>query len=274
MGVDYFGNIRKMKVEYRGREEDVEYILPLGAEAIPLNAHIGTSIEIQYAHEINCVHCGRKTQRSYFQGYCYPCYLTLPQTDDCILHPERCRAHQGESRDMAWSEEHCLQDHFVYLALSTEVKVGVTRSSQIPVRWIDQGAWKAVKLAKTPNRYLAGMIEVALKRHLTDKTNWRNMLQNRGNEGVDLIRERDKVLEFLPSTYQKYVVEGADVWEIKYPAGSLPKKVKSVNLDNAGRFRGILSGIKGQYLMLESGEVFNVRRHGGYKVSIHFGAAQ
>lgn len=263
--MEYRGNLRKMISTYEGPERVVQYELPADGKVVHVNELAGHDIRLEYDHEIHCIHCGRHTQRSYFQGYCYPCFITLPQTDDCILRPERCRAHLGESRDMEWSRQHCLQDHFVYLALTTDTKVGVTRASQVPVRWIDQGAWKAIQIARTPNRHLAGTIEVALKKHLTDRTDWRKMLRLEGDARVDLQKEKEKIYPFIPEKLKKYYLEERSVWEFKYPLERYPQKVSPVNLNMQDVVEGILLGIKGQYWIFEDGKVLNIRKHGGYR---------
>ena len=149
----------------------------------------------RFLDEINCISCGPRTNKSFGQGFCYRCFITVPETSECVLRPELCQAHLGISRDMEWSKNHCLTEHYVYLAISSELKVGITRASQIPTRWIDQGASKAIKLASTPNRYLAGKIEVELKKFMSDKTNWQRMLQNKTVENVNLIEEKQKAWE-------------------------------------------------------------------------------
>ena len=169
---------------------------------------------------------------------------------------------------MDWSEKHCLQDHFVYLAVSSGLKVGVTRSSQIPTRWIDQGAWRAIKLAKTPNRYIAGNIEVELKKHMQDKTNWRNMLTDKFDRDIDLIITKDKTAGLMPPEMQDYITLDDEIYEFEYPVLYFPGKVNSINLDKISRFSGKLIGIKGQYLIFEDGYVINIRKYGGYKLSL------
>ena len=158
--------------------ESVKYILSLGDDKIIMNDLIGKIISFKWTGKIICISCGNNINKSFAQGFCYPCFLKVPQTSECILRPELCQAHEGITRDMDWARQHCLQDHFVYLAISSGLKVGVTRSEQIPTRWIDQGAWKAIRLSKTPNRYIAGLIEVALKAHVSDRTQWQRMLKN------------------------------------------------------------------------------------------------
>ena len=252
-------------------ETEVKYFLNLGAENIEMNTLLGKQVSFTYLEKIHCVRCGRVTRKSFAQGYCYPCFTTAPETGDCILRPELCQAQEGISRDMKWSEEHCLQDHFVYLALSSGVKVGVTRSTQIPTRWIDQGAWKAIRLARTPNRYLAGRIEIALKAHMSDKTNWRRMLTNNLAQNIDLKEEKEKASRLLDEEFASYIVPDNQVTEIPYPVLQYPEKVSSLGFDKTKFIDGILSGIKGQYLMFEDSSVLNIRKHGGYLVAMNHG---
>jgi hypothetical protein len=261
------GNLSKMGVELG---ETVQYSLRLDTEIIDMNDLIGKDIALNYHDVINCVRCGRKTNKSFAQGYCYPCFTTAPETSECVLRPELCQAQEGISRDMKWSESHCLQDHYVYLALSSGLKVGVTRSSQVPTRWIDQGAWQAIKLARTPNRNLAGQIEVSLKQHMSDKTNWRHMLTNKIAKGIDLGAEKRRASDLLPADLAQYIIPEDDITEINYPVTSYPEKVKSAGFDKTKFIEGKLSGIKGQYLIYEDDTVLNIRKHGGYLVSLEY----
>lgn len=262
----YTGNLLKMKTEL---DTPVRYSLTLGGEEISMNDLIGKHIRIESKHQINCIKCGRITKTSFAQGYCYPCFTTAPETEECVLRPELCLAHEGQARDMEYAKEHCLIDHIVYLAISSGLKVGVTRISQDPTRWIDQGAWKAIRLAITPNRYLAGSIEVALKSHMNDKTNWRNMLTNKLAEDINLVEEKDKAIELLHHDFQEYATDNDEIIEINYPVEKYPEKVKSISLDKVPEIDDTLSGIKGQYLIFESGKVFNIRKHNGYLVDLH-----
>ncbi|RLD56982.1 MAG: DUF2797 domain-containing protein [Bacteroidetes bacterium] len=259
------GTISKMKSTYKN---PIQYHLPLGDELVDMNELIGKEIEFEFSGEIHCVSCGKITNKSFAQGYCYPCFVSVPETSECILRPELCRAHEGISRDMKWSENHCLQDHYVYLAVSSGLKVGVTRSTQVPTRWIDQGAWKAIKLAKTPNRYLAGAIEVVLKAYMSDKTSWQKMLKNDIAQGIDLEDEKQKAWELLDEDLQQYIVDDDEIMEIEYPVATYPAKVKSLNFDKSPTIKGKLAGIKGQYLIFEDNSVLNIRRHTGYKVKL------
>ena len=156
----------------------IQYELMFGEKLVCMNDFIKKYIILKHENEISCIDCGRKTTKSFAQGFCYPCLISAPETSECILRPQLCQAHEGIARDMEWAENNCLQDHFVYLAISSGVKVGVTRSAQIPTRWMDQGAWQAIRLSKTPNRYKAGLIEIALKEYISDRTQWQRMLKN------------------------------------------------------------------------------------------------
>ncbi|MFC2086102.1 DUF2797 domain-containing protein [Bacteroidota bacterium] len=257
------GNLIKMKTHH---ENPVVYQLELGGSTISLNELIGKNIRFEFQNEINCLSCGRRTKKSFAQGYCYPCFISIPETEECVLRPELCLAHEGIARDMEYAQKHCLNDHFVYLAVSSGLKVGVTRSSQIPTRWIDQGAIRAIKLARTPNRYTAGLIEVALKRNMADKTNWRNMLTNKIDDLVDLLVEKNKVINLLNSDLKIYRDSDDQVYVFHYPVNEYPQKVSSLNFDKTQVIEGVLQGIKGQYLIFENNEVINIRKFGGYKV--------
>jgi len=263
------GNLLKMVSEL---QKTAHYYLHLGSEKWHMNDLIGMNVEIKYHHRINCIRCGRKTSKSFFQGYCYPCFIKAPETDECIVHPEKCQAHEGISRDMEWSKTHCLIDHYVYLAISSGLKVGVTRHTQIPTRWIDQGAHEAVKLAKAPNRHIAGLIEVDLKQYLADKTNWQQMLKNQVKKPVDLLEAKEEASRKLSPDLQSYLLkEENEVTHIHYPVQAYPEKVKSISLDKTDHYQGKLTGIKGQYLMFEDNAVFNVRKHNGYWVTFRAG---
>ena len=124
-------NLLKMKAAYNN---PVQYSMNTGSEEINMNLLLGKKLSIHYLHKINCIKCGRLTKTSFAQGYCYPCFISAPETEDCVLRPELCKAHEGLARDMDYAAGHCLIDHFVYLAISGGLKVGVTRNTQIPVR--------------------------------------------------------------------------------------------------------------------------------------------
>jgi len=259
------GNLIKLKSELKS---PVDYYLNLADNEYYVNDFLGKNITIQFQHEINCIHCGNKTNKSFSQGYCYPCFTKIPQTDEGVLRPELNRAHEGISRDMEWSKANDLIDHFVYLSVTSEVKVGVTRHTQIPTRWIDQGAEYAIKLAKTPYRQLAGLIEVELKSYLNDKTNWRKMLSGKVEDIPNLLMLKDEYANYLPDEYQEFISDDDEITHIEYPVLKYPKKVNSINLDTTPLFKAKLEGIKGQYLIFDEGSVLNIRKHNGYKVTL------
>ena len=248
--------------------EAVNYYLEVENDFLNLNQLLGRTVEIRF-EGYQCMNCG-KEKKIFRQGFCYECFYESAQVGDWIMKPELSTAHLGiQDRDLVYEEKVQLQPHIVYLALSSEVKVGVTRKTQVPTRWIDQGATQAISIVEVPNRYLAGITEVALKNHYADKTNWRKMLQN-DVEQVDLIAERLKVENLIPSEVQEYFyLQKNDLYEMHYPVLEYPKKINSLSLEKTPSFQGKLSGIKGQYLIFEDGTVFNVRSSEGYVVQIN-----
>jgi hypothetical protein len=259
------GKLEKMSVEHT---DPVSYLLRLGDTTVRMNEFIGREITINFTGEIRCIICDRLTPKAYGQGFCYPCFRDAPENSECIVRPELCRGHLGEGRDPDWEEEHHNKPHAVYLALSSAVKVGVTRWTQIPTRWIDQGAAEAIVVAKTPYRALAGEIEVAGKALFTDRTNWQRMLKDERPEGVDLLAERDRLLTELPKELAAYAVSDSAPVAMHYPLEIAPEKVKSVNLDKQPILTGSLSGIRGQYLVFDEGIVINIRRYSGYVIQL------
>ncbi len=260
-------NLLKMRTELNS---PVDYYFLLKNEELLVNNFIGREIHLKWSGQINCIKCGNKTKKSFAQGYCYPCFISVPETAPCILKPELCEAHLGISRDTEWSEQNCLTNHYVYLALSSGIKVGVTRAIQVPTRWMDQGAVKAVKFAKTPNRHLAGLIEIDLKKYMSDKTSWQKMLKNDINFDTDLLSEKEKAKKLLRSDLSQYITDDDEIYEINYPVKKYPVKIKSINLEKTPEFSGTLVGIKGQYLIFEGGFVINIRKYGGYRVVLEY----
>lgn len=263
--MEYTGQIKKMHTQLA---DEVIYELPIGNEMVNMNQFIGQEITLTYQNKIECIKCGRETVKSFNQGFCYPCFKNAPEAADWIIHPERSQAHLGiEDRDLEFEKSVQLKPHVVYLSLTSGIKIGITRAPQVPTRWIDQGAVQAIKLAVTPNRYLAGMIEVSLKAHLDDKTNWRKMLMNLHPE-IDLIAKKEEVKNLLDEEYHQYIEEKDEVLDINFPVTAYPVKVKSIGFDKVPEYTGVLKGIKGQYLLFENGIVLNIRKHGGYIISL------
>ena len=254
-----------MRAEFKA---PIQYSALLSDQIMPLNEHIGSLISLKWNGVINCVKCGNQTKKSFFQGFCYPCFINAPESSECILKPELCQAHEGVSRDMEWAERHCLSDHYVYLSLTSGIKVGVTRHTQIPTRWIDQGAVKALKIAKTPNRYLAGVIEVALKKFVSDRTAWQRMLKNEVVLETNLYEYREKLKNELNDELGKYILNDEHELFLKYPVEKYPHKIKSINLDKIKEYTGQLNGIKGQYLYIDDQYVINMRKYSGYFFNI------
>ncbi|MEJ2142987.1 MAG: DUF2797 domain-containing protein [Gammaproteobacteria bacterium] len=269
----YTGNITKMVTALN---KTVKYTLPIGDNSAPMNELIGSNIKLIYNNEINCIYCGRKTNKSFNQGYCYPCFRSLAQCDTCIIKPEQCHYFEGTCREPEWGEEHCMQDHFVYLANSSGIKVGITRGSQIPTRWMDQGASQALPIFKVKNRLISGQLEVILKNHVADKTDWRKMLKGEAEP-----KELSSIRDELVSISEKEItaldkklgdgglqfLENEEQVEISYPVETYPTKVTSFNFDKTAEVSGVLNGIKGQYLILDSG-VLNIRKFGGYNITM------
>ncbi|WP_027160169.1 DUF2797 domain-containing protein [Methylobacter luteus] len=265
------GQLRKMRTQL---DNPVRYELPLTDQLIALNPLIGKPVRLVYTGRIFCVHCGRQTKKSFSQGYCYPCFTTLAQCDMCIMKPETCHYEAGTCREPSWAAEFCFQPHIVYLANSSGIKVGITRHNQVPTRWIDQGAVQALPILKVQSRYISGLVEVAIARHVSDKTSWQQMLKNHA-EPVDLTAKRDELIvvckaelaeiseRFGPQAIEFLTHE--QVVDIHYPVDNYPVKVKSFNLDTQPEVSGVLHGIKGQYLMLDTG-VINIRKFTGYEV--------
>jgi len=260
------GNIQKMRTSIAN--DEIKYALHLNGEEVDMNDLLGKAITLEFQNQINCIACGKKTSKSFAQGFCYSCFQTAPEAEECVLHPEKCRAHLGEARDPEFAEKHCLIPHYVYLAVSSGVKVGITRHTQIPTRWIDQGASKAVIIAEVPNRHIAGVLEVFLKAYFADKTNWRSMLKNEVADSIDIIAEKKKAIDVLPAELKKYAVVQDEVLELNYPVKTFPTKPKSLSFDKETTVQGVLNGIKGQYLLLDEDRVLNVRKHNGYLVHL------
>ena len=262
--MEFTGQISKM-VPSIGNP--IEYVLPIGEKKLILNKYIGELIQIKFNDEIRCINCNNKIKKTYMQGYCYPCFISLPQTEDCVFKPHLCKAHLGEARDMDWAKNNCLVSTYVYLSLTSNLKVGVTRHSHIPSRWIDQGAHYAIRFAKTPNRYLAGLIESEISKYISDRTQWRRMILGQYDE-LDLIDKKNDLHEYLPNNLEKYYLNDENIVELKYPIINNLEKIKSFNIEKFKTINKKLIGIKGQYLMFDDNHVLNVRKYTGYNFTI------
>ena len=260
--MQFEGHLQKMKAELA---QVVNYHSPLAEHTFALNPLIGQPMRLSFLGKIHCVACGKETKKSWQQGYCYPCTIKLAECDMCIVKPELCHYAQGTCRDPQWGENHCMKPHVVYLANSSGAKVGITRASQVPTRWIDQGAVSALPIFKVPSRLASGLVETQLAQHIPDKTHWQRMLKGQP-EAIDLVALRAELLSRLGDSLLEQVEPlVAPVVTIQYPVEKYPEKVKSLGLDKVPVIEDTLVGIKGQYLMFASG-VINLRNHAGYLV--------
>lgn len=264
------GTLKKMITEWHN---PVSYYLSLSEKQILLNQFLGKKIFLDYLGTIHCIQCGRQTQKSFQQGFCFPCYRRLLECNLCIIHPEKCRYYQGICLPGDWAHAHCIQPHVVYLANSSGLKVGITRETQIPTRWIDQGATQGLVIFRVQNRYQAGLVETTIKQHMSDKTNWQIMLKSNNNplplfeKFVEIQSLIQAELEQLMQQYAGEIQRTGDVEEvmITYPVQHYPQKITVLNFDKTPHIEGILQGIKGQYLLLDTG-VISIRKFAGYLI--------
>ncbi len=269
-----YGTLSKMKSTL---SDTVDYQLPVGDALIPLNPLLGNRLSLNFTGNIYCSACGRKTKKSFSQGYCFPCMKSLARCDMCIMRPETCHFDQGTCREPDWAQENCMISHYVYLANTSGLKVGITRYSQIPTRWVDQGASQALPIFSVATRKVSGQVEIALANYMADKTNWRAILKGE-SEPLDLERlARESIprigqqLNAIRSEMGEEAVKPLDcqIQEIRYPVLEYPDKIVSHNFDKQAQLEGELMGIKGQYLIFDSG-VINIRKFTAYEVEMEF----
>ncbi len=267
------GAVRKM---VGSLAEPVAYQLPIGDEQVPMNEWLGKTVSLRALGDIHCVHCGRRTNKSFNQGYCYPCFKKLAQCDTCIMSPEKCHYAEGTCREPAWGEQFCMTEHVVYLANSSGLKVGITRASQIPTRWIDQGASQALPILRVATRQQSGLVEDLIRQQVADKTNWRTLLKGEPPQ-LDMLAERDRLLgpaaEGIAELQQRFGLQAiqplldAQPLSISYPVLEYATKPQSANLEKEPLLEGTLLGIKGQYLLLDTA-VINIRKYTAYSLSV------
>lgn len=267
------GALSKMSVQLG---EPAQYSFRLNEEQVPVNPLIGKTLRLEYLGAINCTHCGRKTNKSFSQGYCYPCFKKLPQCDVCIMSPEKCHHELGTCRDPQWGMDFCMTDHVVYLANSSGIKVGITRATQLPTRWLDQGASQALPIMRVATRQQSGLVEDLLRSQVADRTNWRALLKGDA-EAMDLVQARENIFdacaEGLQALQQRFGLQAiqpvadAQTVEIRYPVEAYPTKIVSLDLEKTPVVEGTLKGIKGQYLILDTG-VINIRKFTAYQLAI------
>ncbi len=268
------GTLSKMKSSLG---QDVNYSLLVGDKEITLNSLIGNKITLTHTGKIICCSCGKVTKKSYSQGHCFPCMKKLASCDMCIMKPETCHYAQGTCREPSWGDDNCMVPHYVYLSNTSALKVGITRYTQIPTRWIDQGATQGLTILKVKNRHISGLVEVALAKFIADKTNWRNMLKGDNNQldlksySEQLLPEIQNELLAVTKQYGNDAIEylSAETQDIHYPVEQFPTKITSHNFDKNPVVEGVLQGIKGQYLIFDTG-VINIRKLTSYEVVINY----
>lgn len=267
------GAVSKMQIAL---DEPAQYSFRLDDQQHALNALIGETLRLEFLGAINCLHCERSIKKSYAQGYCWPCFRSLARCDTCIMSPEKCHYDAGTCREPEWAQEFCMTDHFVYLANSTGVKVGITRANQLPTRWLDQGAIQAVPIFRVATRQQSGFVEDALRSQVGDRTNWRALL--RGDvEPVNLLEVRDQIIDScedaILALQERFGLQAiqpitdVDVLDMAYPVEAYPEKIVSFNLDKNPVAEGTLTGIKGQYLLFDTG-VINIRKYTAYQLAV------
>ena len=268
------GTLSKLNTSLNSVDE-VQYQLPVGDSLIALNPLIGKSLTLTHTGNIFCCNCGKKTKKSYSQGHCYVCMQKLASCDMCIMKPETCHFDQGTCREPEWAQSHCFVPHYVYLSNTSGIKVGITRHNQIPTRWIDQGATQGLPIFKVSTRKMSGLIEIELAKFINDKTHWQAMLKGH-NDDIDLVSQAAELIPLIADKLQQIAAEHSDIiierldaniQAIQYPIEQFPLKVKSHNFDKVAKVTGMLQGIKGQYLIFDTG-VINIRKFSSYEVEV------
>lgn len=273
VGMEIVGNLRKMSTDlvdgqakYRLRLCDV--LDPL--ESIDMNDLIGQEIQLEYQGYYNSVLSGEKMNKPFGEGLTYKEFMESPQASPSIMRPELSEIHNGIAlRDYAWEVEHHLKPHYVYISLTSNYKVGVTRATNMPYRWIDQGATQAVVIAEVPYRQLAGLIEVELKQHIGDKTAWQRMLKGQVEDNRSIEDVREELINKVPADYELYLQRDNPIVNIDFPLEQHPEKVKSIKIDKVKTLTSKLKGIKGQYLIFSDG-VMNIRNQSGARVAVKY----
>ncbi len=266
-------HLRKMTTSLEGGNR-ATYQLPLihileSNGSVSINEWVGQRIKIQFSGNIHCIATGKKVNKTYGEGLSYDAFLTSPLSCPSIVNPELSRIHEGIAlRDFEWEQKHHNQPHYVYLSRTSSIKVGVTRSTNLLSRWIDQGATEGIRLAETPYRQLAGKIEVMLKEHIADKTAWQSMLKGECSDNLSLLEKKNQLLDYFPEELYTFVDDHDFIQTIEYPTLQLPSKPKSIKLDTTPEVEGRLLGIKGQYWLLDNDRVLNIRAHAGYEVGL------
>lgn len=273
MSIQITGTLAKMRASLL--DGAVQYRLPVGEEEVELNALIGKTLTLTHTGNIFCCSCGKKTKKSYSQGHCFVCMKKLASCDMCIMKPETCHFAEGTCREPQWGEDNCFVDHYVYLSNTSSIKVGITRHTQIPTRWIDQGATQGLPIAKVKNRLISGLVEIELAKLIADKTNWRTLLKGNNEPlalkeaALELLPQVEEAISKIQTEHGEDSVELLDenILDITFPVNEFPTKIISHNFDKNPEVTGVLNGIKGQYLLFDTG-VINIRKFGSYEVTV------
>lgn len=279
--MEYKGICRKMQARLNSEDlgqsqiitNRVEYKFVLDQFNTDLMNLIGENIQLEWTGRIFCVSCGNKTPKSYSQGHCFKCFKTKAECDMCIVKPETCHYHLGTCREEEFAQQICFKPHIVYLANSSALKVGITRQANMPTRWLDQGATQALPILKVGSRRMSGQVEILLAEMIADKTDWRKLLKGEATP-VDLHEEKEQILDQFHTELAELSMQFPDEeliyleenpLQFVYPVNEYPTKISSHNLDKTPIINGKLQGIKGQYLILDTG-VINIRKYSGYEL--------
>jgi hypothetical protein len=246
----------------------IKYYLELNNNFLFLNTLMNKKIFIYYIHN-RCIKCKKKNS-IYKNGYCYTCFLNHPKNYIGIIKPERCTSHLNiENKNIFFEKQIELQNHIVYLSITSQIKIGVTREKTFYHRMIEQGASKAIQIAKTPNRYYAGSIEVHMKKYIPDKTNYKIMLTKNNEEIYDLINYKFYLKnKFSKKLINFFLEHKNNIYHFFYPIIKYPITIKNINLYNENLLNKRLIGLKGNYLIFDNGVVLNIKNHIGYYVNI------
>ena len=232
---------------------------------------IGREFKLEFTQKIFCLECGRKTNKSFNQGYCFPCFRKLACCDLCILKPQLCHFSKGTCREPDWAQDNCLQPHFVYLANSSNLKVGITRERKLLERWGDQGAIAGIPFAKVPERKIAGLLEVLVAKGLSDKTDWRALITKAGDK-IDFLPHLEAIRQLVSGTeFEQYLLSPKECQEryqeFLYPVRNYLAKAKLHDLEKEPKSTATLEGVRGQYLIF-SDRAINMRKYQGYEISL------
>lgn len=130
---------------------------------------------------------------------------------------------------------------------------------------------------RVATRQQSGFVEDLFRSQVADRTNWRALLKGDAAP-VDLVAVREQLFESCAQGLQQLQerfglqavqpLQGVEPVEIRYPVEQYPSKIVSFNLDKDPIVEGTLMGIKGQYLIFDTG-VINIRKYTAYQLAVH-----